>query len=66
VAVDLLSLKQVLARTGLSRPTLYRLRERGEFPRPVKVFDNPRFVCWVSSDVESWCEQRRPPAVHRG
>jgi predicted DNA-binding transcriptional regulator AlpA len=30
-------LRVVMQRTGLARPTLYRLAARGQFPRPVRL-----------------------------
>jgi len=30
-------LRQVMQRTGLARPTLYRLAAQGQFPKPVKL-----------------------------
>jgi len=55
VAVDLLSLREVLERTHLSERTFYRIRERGEFPLPVKLAANARLVVWRSDDVAAWC-----------
>lgn len=58
MGVNLLSIRQVLERTGLSQRTFYRLRQRGEFARPVKVVDNPRIVLFVASEVDAWRRQR--------
>jgi predicted DNA-binding transcriptional regulator AlpA len=30
-------LRVVMARTGLARPTLYRLAAKGQFPKPVRL-----------------------------
>jgi len=30
-------LRTVMARTGLARPTLYRLAAQGQFPKPVRL-----------------------------
>ena len=37
---------------GLSRSTIYRMMNHGEFPRPVRI--GRRAVGWRSSDVEEW------------
>ena len=45
--------------TGLSKATIYRLRERGEFPQPVQL--SPRCVGWRVKDIEEWLEARSAP-----
>ena len=47
-----LRLKAVLDRTGLSRSTLYRKVERGEFSHQIKIAQ--RCVGWRQSAVEEW------------
>jgi len=37
---------------GLSRSTIYRMMNHGEFPRPARI--GRRAVGWRSSDVEEW------------
>lgn len=37
--IALWRLRTVMARTGLSRPTLYRLAAQGQFPKPVRLSD---------------------------
>lgn len=46
----------VLARTGLSRSTLYALVAKGGFPAPVKL--SIRAVGWKSAEVDCWLESR--------
>ena len=48
----ILRLNTVLERTGLTRSTLYRKIERGEFPRQVKISD--RCAGWRESAVAAW------------
>jgi len=63
----LLRLPEVLARTSLKKPTLYRaLRER-KFPKPCKIL-NARGSAWDEREVSAWIEERlasrtRSPAV---
>ena len=47
-----LRIRTVLAKTGLSRSTLYRKIERGEFPRQFKISD--RCCAWRQSAVDAW------------
>ncbi len=42
--------------TGLSRSSIYRLMQEGEFPRPVKV--GLAAVRWRESDITAWLESR--------
>ena len=54
----LLKRPEVRQRTTLSDSTLYRLLDRGEFPRPIKVNPNGRAVAWLESEVDAWIESR--------
>jgi prophage regulatory protein len=45
--------------TGVSRTTLWRLRQTGQFPAPVRLGgSNTRAVGWLRSDVEAWIHSR--------
>lgn len=48
--------KQVEARTGLSRSSIYLAISRGNFPTPVRI--GPRAVGWVESEISQWLAQR--------
>jgi prophage regulatory protein len=48
--------KQVEARTGLSRSTIYLRISRGEFPPPVSL--GVRAVGWPSDAVDKWIADR--------
>lgn len=45
--------------TGLSKATIYRLVNAGEFPARVKL--SPRCVGWRVADIDAWLEARRAP-----
>jgi len=45
---------------GLSRSTIYRMMNDGEFPRPVVL--GRRAVGWRAADVETWIKQREEAA----
>jgi prophage regulatory protein len=48
--------KQVEARTGLSRSTIYQYIKDGVFPKPVPL--GPRAVGWLESEVRDWIAER--------
>ena len=52
----LLRRREVEKITGLSRSSIYRLMQKDEFPRPVKV--GPAAVRWRQSDIVDWLESR--------
>ena len=54
--VRVLRLPEVMARTGLSRSTIYVRLEQGLFPRPVSL--GGRAVGWIESEVDEWIRER--------
>jgi prophage regulatory protein len=54
----------VLARTGLSRSTIWRLERRGEFPRHRRISRNA--VAWIEAEVADWMQSRAASAPDRG
>lgn len=55
-APRLLALKAVTDRTSLSRMTIIRAVERGEFPRPLRL--SAQRIAWRESDVADWINSR--------
>ncbi len=55
-ALAILRRKQVEARTGLSRSTLYDAVKAGTFPAPVNL--GPRAVGWIEAEVNDWIATR--------
>lgn len=51
-----LRLPEVVARTGLSRSTIYVRLDQGRFPRPVSL--GGRAVGWIESEVDEWIRAR--------
>ena len=49
---NLLRLKDVKARTGLSRTTIYRRIGAGTFPRSEPISEG--LVAWYESDIDAW------------
>ena len=52
----ILRLKDVMAKTGLARSTVYKNINAGTFPRPIGL--GGRSVGWIESDVDEWINQR--------
>ena len=48
--------REVEARTGLSRSTLYAQMAEGAFPKPVRL--GKRAVGWTESTISEWLESR--------
>ena len=51
-----LRLPEVLARTGLSRSTIYVRLDQGRFPQPVSL--GARAVGWIEAEVDEWIRER--------
>ena len=52
----LLRIRDVMTRTGISRPQIYRMMTDGRFPRSVKLSE--RSVAWRESEVCEWINGR--------
>ena len=52
----LLRRRQVEEITGMTRSSIYRLMDSGDFPRPVRV--GPAAVRWKESEITCWLESR--------
>lgn len=48
---------EVYAMLGIGRSTLYRIRNRGDFPRPYRI--GPRRIGYSLADITQWLEQQR-------
>lgn len=51
-ALTILRRKQVEARTGLARSTIYLKISKNEFPAPISL--GARSVGWLESEVDDW------------
>ncbi|KRA42959.1 hypothetical protein ASD72_12925 [Pseudoxanthomonas sp. Root630] len=63
MATALLPIRAVKARVGLSTATVYRLMQRGTFPRPRKVGQKS---LWRSDEVEAWILSRERRGADTG
>lgn len=52
----LIRLHEVLHRTGLSRSTVYRRMELGQFPKPYPL--GGRIVAWAESEIDRWIAEK--------
>ncbi len=52
MADRMLDVKQVAGLVNLSYPTIYRMMQRGEFPKPLQV--SPRNVRWLETEITEW------------
>ncbi|MBP8038541.1 MAG: AlpA family transcriptional regulator [Prevotella sp.] len=55
--MKLLKLKDVMAMTALSKPSIYRQLKAGTFPVPIRL--GPRAVAWILSEIEEWVESKK-------
>ena len=56
MAYAILRLPTVIARTGLSRSTIYLRIAEGTFPRQINL--GARAVGWVEQEISDWLEQQ--------
>jgi len=56
----ILPIAEVLARTSLSRRTLYNEISAGRFPRQIQI--SARRVGWREDEIEAWQKQRQVAA----
>lgn len=55
-ALAILRRKQVQARTGLGRSSIYALMKSGRFPPSIKI--SARAVGWIESDIDDFIASR--------
>jgi prophage regulatory protein len=53
---SILRRKQVEARTGLSRSTIYLRIKKGSFPKPIKLGE--RAVGWIEQEIDDWVNEK--------
>ena len=56
MAITVLRLPVVMARTGLSRSTIYAKIAAGVFPEPINL--GARAVGWLADEIEAWLVAR--------
>ncbi|WP_440617463.1 helix-turn-helix transcriptional regulator [Cysteiniphilum sp. 6C5] len=53
---NILRLNELTKRCGLSRPTIYRLIKRGEFPKQIKLTN--KSSGWSSEEIDNWISEK--------
>ena len=48
---------QVVAKVGLSQPTIWRLSASGEFPKPIKI--SKGCTAWFEHEIDAWFDAKR-------
>ena len=56
MASTFMRLPVVIARTGLSKSSIYTMVALGSFPRPRKI--GARMSAWVDAEVQAWIDAR--------
>ena len=49
--------RQLEERLGLTRSSIYKMMDDGEFPRPMKI--GRRAVGWRADEIAQWLEQQQ-------
>lgn len=50
--------KNVEKLTGLSRSSIYLQMQLGKFPKPIKLTGTGKAVAWISSEIDTWMQER--------
>ena len=53
---QILRLSKVMAKTGLSRSSIYLFASRNEFPKSISLGE--RSVGWVEEEIDKWINDR--------
>jgi len=53
----ILNAKQLVNKIGLSRTTIWRMENRGEFPKRIAL--SPRRIGWIVEEIEEWLMTRK-------
>lgn len=56
--VRLIRLREVLAKTGLSRSAVYAAVKAGTFTAPIPILPGGRSTAWVEAEVDAWLRGR--------
>lgn len=52
----ILRLPETMARTGISRSSVYAFIKAGNFPKPIAL--GPRAIGFLASDIDHWIDTR--------
>lgn len=54
--MKLLTAKEVMKKTTLSRMTIWRYIQDGNFPKSIKL--GPQRIAWIEDDIDKWINER--------
>jgi prophage regulatory protein len=54
----ILRIKDVMAKTGISRSGIYAHSSTGDFPAKLSLMPGGTAVGWIESEIEEWINQR--------
>ena len=60
--LQLLRISDLCRLLRISKPTLWRLRQRADFPVPTEI--SHRVIGWPRVEIQSWMNTRRRSRVH--
>jgi prophage regulatory protein len=55
-----LRIREMLWRVGLSRSSIYRMIEAGDFPQQIQI--NKATVVWSENEIVAWMDQQKSKA----
>jgi len=55
--VEIIRPKELSKLLSVSKPTLWRMEQRGDLPKRVSISE--RAVGWLKSDIEEWLESKK-------
>ena len=58
VARNIIRLPQVKRRIGMGETQIEAAMARGEFPKPVKIFESGRAIGWFEDEIDAYLEER--------
>lgn len=54
----LLRMKDIVSRTGMSKPWIYAEMKNGRFPKSIPIGGASSTVVWIESEIEEWIREK--------
>lgn len=58
MAINILRMPQLTAKTGMSRATIDRMVKAKEFPLPIPLGQRSKALGWFEHEVDAWLQER--------
>jgi len=55
---QILRMPDLIAKVGMSRPTIDRLARAGAFPKPIPLGKGTRALGWFEHEIDAWLDER--------